>query len=865
MTSQATPDPLARPARQPPAPAAAITQGGVPPAERLLFLVLLAVLGARPLISESFQRVSLSFLPPEAELGTTPATTVWLDMILLVAAVCTLAGSQYSAVGRQVSSGLRGPTRCSPPVARCWPVIAGSLLMAVAVAISAAAAGDKRAAANAGAHLCVMVLAGAALARLMRARWMVRLLLAAILAGGITNAVKCISQRVDEYPDLLEYWEEHKAALAARGAALDAPVLIDYERRLRSCEATGYLSHPNLTASCLALCLLVAGGLLIGLWRPPGTAGAVSARPSVPRPGAAPDPVLAGRHWLERWAPTATAAAAVILLAGGLWLTGSVGAMTAAVVGAVLLLLLGTLSRWVADHLRLAFGLLVVAYVAVIAAGIGYGLLRGTLPHTSLAFRWEYWQAAARAAADTPFTGCGRENFGAAYLLHKSPASTEEVRNPHNVWVSLLVELGPLGLLAGVLLTGAVTWAALRGLRSTAGSEGPEDMPGAAAPAARRPGWELVAAALGVLLVAAGFCGQPFGSEGVLLLWAVYVGAVWAAAFLGCHLLLRAASGRVGGSRWLAASLGAALYAMLVHNLIDFSLMTPAGLACLVSLAAAGWAGERAPVALEGRPVPPRPQGADAARLPRAFGPLGFRFSGPLLLGAGAVGLYAWCVAIPSIRTESARQRIVRELRAAPSAQQAWATLVAGLTSLGTDPWEADLPVELGEAALGLGTKAAAAPDVRREWFTLAERYAEQAVQRNPRSFAARVLLARVRQQQAAASAEPGLLEAAAERWDEAVRLYPTNPRTRIEAGQAWYRAWEATGWPDHGRRALHHALQALAIDATRKPEVAAKLRPRELRLLHGWLANLESAGFEPTDAQEAPAPGAPSSPPARP
>ena len=203
---------------------------GVPALDRLLFFVLVAVLGARPLISESFQRLALSFLPTDAPLGPTPVTTVWLDGILLVAAVLVLI-CRWRPKARVGVGGL------------------GLGVLLLAVVVSVAAAHDKRLAANAGAHLFVLSLAAVALVRVMRARWMVSLLLAAVLAGGITNAVKCVTQRAYEFDESLAYWQEQEAARAASGVDPNSPALVNYERRLRSREAFGHLAHPNVTAS----------------------------------------------------------------------------------------------------------------------------------------------------------------------------------------------------------------------------------------------------------------------------------------------------------------------------------------------------------------------------------------------------------------------------------------------------------------------------------------------------------------------------------------------------------------------------------------------------------------------------------------
>jgi hypothetical protein len=84
----------------------------------------------------------------------------------------------------------------------------------------------------------------------------------------------------------------------------------------------------------------------------------------------------------------------------------------------------------------------------------------------------------------------------------------------------------------------------------------------------------------------------------------------------------------------------------------------------------------------------------------------------------------------------------------------------------------------------------------------------------------------------------------AAREWEIAVALYPTNPRARISAGMIWYRCWQRAGVPDHAMRSLHHFQAALAIDATRPPEVAAKLRSAELRIIDEHLDELSAAGF---------------------
>ncbi|MFQ5805064.1 MAG: O-antigen ligase family protein [Phycisphaerae bacterium] len=759
----------------------------LPQLDRLLFFVLAAVLCARPLISESFQRAELSFLPADVPVGTTPATSVWLDSILLATAALVWIRRWRPRPRAGVAS------------------LALGLLLA-AVVVSVAVANDKRLAANAGAHLFVMALAATALLRVMQARWMVHVLIAALLAGGATNAVKCVSQRANEFGELLQYWEEQKPALAERGVDLNSPALVNYERRLRSGEAFGHLYHPNVTASCLTMCLLVAVGMFVAVLRKPG--------------------LDANR----RTAAALIAGALALALSTGLWLTGSTGGMAAGILGGLLLLALGIWRDWIVGHGRGAFALVVAIYVGIIAAGTGYGLLKGTLPHASLAFRWQYWQAAARAVADTPLTGIGRENFRAAYLLHKLPDSTEEVGNPHNVWLSLLVELGPLGLIAGVLLIGSAVRAALRGL-SGAGRSPPVQAGNGA----------LIAVAVGVLVVQAVFSGVQFSAAGIPLLWATLVAGVWLLAFVAAHSLVLQAGEHPNASLWLAGGVGAALCAALIHNLIGFSLVTPAGLATFVTLAASADALRHQPMARERRNA--------AAATGRPAGVLL-----PVGVGLLLIAAYIRVVAAPTIRTQAALHAIEADLRAALDSASADLALRRGLDALALDRWDARTPRRLAQTALQFSARRDAPDELRRSWRDLANTYASVAWQRNRFSFATCRLRAELLLARTAADGDSEALAAAGRGWEVAVGLYPTDPRTRIAAGNVWFRLWKQTNLAEHARRAAEHLETALAIDATRSPEVAVKLRPAELEVIRAQLDELRAGGFG-SSVSSAPAP----------
>jgi hypothetical protein len=501
-------------------------------------------------------------------------------------------------------------------------------------------------------------------------------------------------------------------------------------------------------------------------------------------------------------------------------LTGSIGAGVSVALAGAALVALGLLRHVTARRTRLVFAALVSIYVAVIAGGAGYGLRKGTLPHTSLAFRWQYWQAAGRAYTDAPLTGIGRENFRSAYLLYKPAESSEEVGNPHNLWLSLLVELGPLGLLAGLVLIGGAAYGALlsvgRAGRAPPGSCGPV-MCGAVP--------------LAVLLAQATFSGEPFGAPGILLLWSVYVAGLWLLGFVVAWRLITQVDRHPQATGWLVAGLFAALCAALVHNLIGLSLLTPAGLAVFITLAAAA-------IALRAGNQQPGP-GA-AREIPRTQ--RGLAWGAGLLLAAGYIGLIGW----PTFATAGAHDRIVRRLGMVASADGAYADLAAARQWVLRDPWDAELPLTLARLALEVGRDAEITVQQRDAFLELADSYVRTARERSPATFAIESAAATIATARADASGHAADLRAAATRWQATVGCYPTNPQTRIAAAEAAYRAWRASQRVEYARQAFDDYQAALAIDTTRAPDVAAKLRPFEVESVRRKLDELRAAGLGP-------------------
>jgi len=735
-----------------------------------VFALLLCALAVRPLIPETFELAQLSFLSNVIDSGgPTPATTAALDTLLIAVA----------ALAWFVSS----PTRGS----RVLLVATAALL--VAAGASCVFAGDKRVALNAAGNIVACVVAGAAMVRLIGARWMLRLVLAAIIAGGAVNALKCITQASSEFKLVAEQWEHQKELLRKRGADLDDPLIVNYERRLHSAEAFGYLFHPNVTAACMSISLLLALAVAVAALKRPQTRTTLL------------------------WA--AIAAALVVALSIGVWLTGSAGAAVAIASGllvlAVFVLFPGPASR----HPRAIVSLICAAYLLVIAGGAGYGVLRGTLPHPSLAFRWDYWTAATTALVDESppqaLVGLGRENFLPAYLRYKSAAATEEVRNAHNVWLTLLVEMGPPALLAGLLLSVCVLARAVP--RPT---PPPKDCV--------TPRSVVVIVVLLFLVLHAAFSGTQFSQPGVGIVWGIEFAAAWTLAFLLALRSMELLTDSAAAALLIRGGMAAAIVAALVHNLVGFSLFTPAGLSVFVLLCVCAVAS-----------APDRRGASMAAQ--RVVG---------VALAVIALTQAALCTT-PTWRSERALLQMRRGLASARSFDQAAAAIPLGREAVALDRWSVTAKRALVRALEQLAATPSLPSDAEREWTDRALDAARAAVRSHPRDTGLLRALAGTLEQRARLHDRSGqhndavtLRRRAADALERVVGLYPTNPRDLISAARAHVAVWRETADEADVRTAREEFARALEIDALRAKGNTARLRRDELAAIHDALRELE-------------------------
>jgi len=267
-----------------------------------------------------------------------------------------------------------------------------------------------------------------------------------------------------------------------------------------------------------------------------------------------------------------------------IFLTGSKGAVLAAACGLFILLMLHPLQALLRRHWRVALAL---GWAGVLLGSVvvtAYGLARGGLPGSSLAFRWNYWQVTTRIIGEHPWTGVGALNFDHAYMRLKPIDFPEEIRDPHNFVLSIVAQWGLPGLIGMTLAAvGASLSAARQWAQTPAGHAAELLAPEDARRALRR--WIPVVSVAFVLLrvwLLHGLLGTSSGQAAVFVDLVQY-GLVWIAVFAAVATLATTPAGRGGLGPRLVLLCG--LVAFLLHNTIDFSLFLPGPLTVFAGLA----------------------------------------------------------------------------------------------------------------------------------------------------------------------------------------------------------------------------------------------------------------------------------------
>ncbi|MCB9867345.1 MAG: hypothetical protein H6816_12020, partial [Phycisphaerales bacterium] len=275
--------------------------------ETALLLILLVVIGLRPLIGETY---SAERDPVSASIAglVDPglARTLWIDIVTLIAGGVALAASVRYSQRRTRTSGLE------------W----GTLLFAVAATASCFVAGEKRPAIDASLDWVAALVTAAALVRLLDRPWRIALALIVISATGLANVEDCYEDHANAAATRQQYFENRAQIWASQNVPLDAPQVELFEHRMLANEASGFFAHSN-----------VAGGyLLLGLFTALGLAAATNqsrARKEADRHNPPPNPTRPQ----AQSDPFTTVVAAILAaaFAFGIWLTHSTGALVAAI------------------------------------------------------------------------------------------------------------------------------------------------------------------------------------------------------------------------------------------------------------------------------------------------------------------------------------------------------------------------------------------------------------------------------------------------------------------------------------------------------------------------------------------------------
>ena len=270
-----------------------------------------------------------------------------------------------------------------------------------------------------------------------------RELLAGLIATGTAAAGLGLYQHYLDFPqmaakyaplfDRLKQADPIEAAsirksLAIENIPTDGPSLILFEKRLRdSREPLGFFALANTFSGFLTVCLVLAISIAVSFRRLTNPAG---------------------------WKQLAPWILIIFLLSWALLLTKSRTAWMGTLAGLVLLSLLSRRARWTGRGLRYLLGFLIsILLFGWVLTQFG-GLDRQVLSEApkSLQYRLQYWQATARLISDHLILGVGPGQFRGHYLTYKLPEASEEIADPHNLFLESAASGGVASLFGLIII-----------------------------------------------------------------------------------------------------------------------------------------------------------------------------------------------------------------------------------------------------------------------------------------------------------------------------------------------------------------------------------------------------------------------------
>jgi tetratricopeptide (TPR) repeat protein len=430
----------------------------------------------------------------------------------------------------------------------------GIFLFIIAAVISTYFAPNRRAAMNDSLTMLGGIVGAAALAQVLESETRKKILIFVIIAMAIVNVYQCFDQYHNSNKMMIEqYKAEPEFQLERLGIERGSFQQMLYEHRLYSKDVKGFFATGN------------SAGCFFNL--------AIFSAIAVFAPGL--------KKFKEKKLKTFIFPILILLvLFGGLILTASKGAIISFVLAFIILLVSSKFADFLKVHKILIFITTASVFIAGVLLIVHYGLKHNALPGgNSMLVRWQYWTGAATIIADHFFTGVGGNNFGSFYTQYKIPEGLETVRDPHCFLLSVLSSYGIVGL-AGFCV--ALFVPIIRRLNNPIPRPGLEKNNFVSTVL-----WCGISAVLVLLLL------RPIAVRIELasnIAVALYIIAMMYAApvfFFGVTLWLcvRSRESYDEFSVWTAPLL-CGIFAVLLHNLIDFAIFEPGIMTALWASAA---------------------------------------------------------------------------------------------------------------------------------------------------------------------------------------------------------------------------------------------------------------------------------------
>ncbi len=627
----------------------------------------------------------------------------------------------------------------------------GLFLFVIAAVISTYFSSNKRTAMNDAMTITAIICGAIVLCQTLYSETARKVLLLAIIAVGIANVYQCIEQFTSSNTMLIEQYEaEPEPQLQALGIESGSFKHMLYEHRLYSKDIRGFFTTSN-SAGCFFNLAIFSAIAVFGR-------GFKKFRRSPLKTFILPTIIL-------------------LILFSGLLLTASKGALISFVLALFILLISSGFANYLKAHKKFIFSAAAVIFSAGIFLMVSYGLKHDKLPGgNSMLVRWQYWNASAAMIADHFFTGVGGGNFGTFYTQYKIPESLETVRDPHCFVLSILSGYGIIGLAGFCCGLFVPIIRALKNHKS-AKSEDEND-------------FAVIIKICGISVILVLLFLRPLAVRTELtrdIFVAFYIFAVMyaAPAFLfGITLWLCARNKKSCGEScvWTAALI-CGIFAVLLHNLIDFAIFEPGIMTALWAI-----------IAL----IASRTINYDPAEK-TGFSP--FRAMAAAGIAAGLAVLLLTQYIIPAgkiaVKIEAAKWFSVYG-----RFQQASEVLASASNDDRFNP----TPPAINGITLLYSIK----PDApeNQEILRQAENALLTAIQRNPAEFANYEKLAEVYQSLAETQPQEHLLwsQKAFEAFEQAVKLYPGSADIHLALASAAHRL-------DKIDYAVEHYSQAIAIE----------------------------------------------------